>query len=166
MGTDDLVVFAMIAAGIAPMVLVQWWMERRRRDNSEYLRSDAAARRQADEAHARGETIAIVLPLGWNTREDAARYGMLVQNYGPDVAQNVRILGREDSSTLLTNLRVLRPSEGIVALADYREGEPPDGLDGDLPSIRGNRHAWMRVCWDNPDGTPGDSDWMRVQRWT
>jgi hypothetical protein len=163
---DDLLVYGMIALGLAPIVLIQWWMERRRRDTDQYLKADAAARREAEEAEARGEPVAIVLPLGWNLRDDAGtRYGLQVQNYGPEIAQNVRIVGRTNDGAVLTSLRVLRPSEGIVALSDYTDGEVPKEIDEELPRIRPHRNAWMRVLWDNPDGSPGDSDWVRVQRW-
>jgi hypothetical protein len=164
---DNLLVYGMIALGLAPIVLIQWWMEHRRRDQSRFFRVDAAARREAEEAHARGEDVAIVLPLGWNLREDAGtRYGLQVQNYGPEVAQNVRIVGRTNDGAVLTGLRVLRPSEGIVALSDYTDGDVPEEIDEELPKVRANRNAWMRVRWDNPDGSPGDSDWVRVQRWS
>ena len=165
MTLDDLVVYGMIALGLLPIVLVQFWMERRRRDTTQYLRTEAAARREAEEAQANGEKVAVIIPLGWNLRDNAGtRYGMQLQNFGPDIAQNVRIVGRTDASAASSHLRVLRPSEGIVALSDYTEGEPPDGFDEELPGLRSKRRAWMRVTWDNPDGSPGDSEWVRSQR--
>jgi hypothetical protein len=163
---DDLLIYGMIALGLAPIVLIQWWMERRRRDTERFFKADEAARRQAERALERGESVAIVLPLGWNLRDNAGnRYGLQVQNYGPEVAQNVRIVGRTNDGAVLTGVRVLRPSEGIVALADYTDGDVPEDIDEDLPKVRANRNAWMRVRWDNPDGSHGDSDWVRVQRW-
>jgi hypothetical protein len=157
----------LVIIGVAPIVLFQIWMARRRRDTAQFLRAEANARREADDARVRGDTAAIVIPLGWNTRDDAgSRYGLQLQNYGPDIAQDVRLVARTDDTCVTATTRLVRPGEGIVAFGDYVEVEPPEGFDDVLPRLRTGRHAWMRVRWTNPDGSPGDSDWMRMQRWS
>jgi hypothetical protein len=43
----------LVIIGVSPIVLFQIWMERRRRDTAQFLRAEANARREADDARAR-----------------------------------------------------------------------------------------------------------------